>query len=182
MALVLHHSRARGTDKLVLLGIANHDGDGGAWPKVETLARYANVSERQVQISVRKLVNDGELIVERNQGGTHRTRGNSRPNLYRVTLSCPITCDHSVNHRPRPYPTPASALTFTTSSPVDIGANPASPLGVGVNPASPLGVKHTSPEPDMEPDHTSPSQSATERAREAREFLRGWCTWPRSED
>ena len=29
------------TDKLVLIGIANHDGDGGSWPSIATLAMYA---------------------------------------------------------------------------------------------------------------------------------------------
>lgn len=192
MAVVLHHSKARGTDKLILLGIANHDGDGGAWPKVETLARYGNVSERQVQLSVRKLVTSGELVVERNQGGTRRTRGNSRPNLYRINVTCPITCDHTMQHRPRPYPRGAEALSFTTSSPVDLGVNPASPLGAGVNGASPLGVNPASPEPTEEPGHNSPDLSGTDRAREqpadpwvraravreARDAMRGWCSWP----
>ena len=38
MSLVLHHSVAQPTHKLILLGIANHQGDGGAWPSIETLS------------------------------------------------------------------------------------------------------------------------------------------------
>lgn len=127
MAVVLHHSKARGTDKLVLLGIANHAGDGGSYPKVETLAKYANVTERAVSTSVAKLVKTGELLVERNQGGSRRTRGNNRPNLYTVLVQCPINCDRSTNHRLRAYPVAADPLTFTTS-PVDTGVKPASSL------------------------------------------------------
>jgi len=52
MSAVLHHSKAAGTTKLVLMGIAWHLGDDpedGAWPSQETLARYSNTSTRQVR-------------------------------------------------------------------------------------------------------------------------------------
>jgi hypothetical protein len=103
MAVVLHHSRATGTDKLVLLGIANHQGDGGAWPSVATLAAYANVHERTVQRSVHKLQQLGELAVHLQRGGTldsHRFDF-QRPNRYEVLLSCPSWCDGTYSHRAR---------------------------------------------------------------------------------
>ena len=56
IAVCLHHSRATGTDKVVLLGIANHDGDGGSWPAIATLAKYANVNERNTQKSIERLI------------------------------------------------------------------------------------------------------------------------------
>lgn len=87
MSLVLNHSRAEGTDKLVLLGIANHDGDGGSWPSIATLARYANKGERAVIRSLRRLETMGELMTHRNAGGTHRTRPDRRPNRYEITIS-----------------------------------------------------------------------------------------------
>lgn len=98
MAIALHHSRATGTAKLVLLGIANHDGDGGAWPSIATLARYAGVHPRNVQRSIDKLVDLHEVVRELNQGGTAQTSNYTRPNLYRFTLSCPPTCDRSSRH------------------------------------------------------------------------------------
>ena len=52
IAAVLHHSEARGTDKLVLIGIAWHTNDNpefGCFPSQETLAAYSNVSVRQVR-------------------------------------------------------------------------------------------------------------------------------------
>lgn len=128
IAVVLHHSKARGTDKLVLLGIANHAGDGGSFPKVETLAKYANVTERAVQTSIAKLVKTGELLVERNAGGTRRTRPDARPNLYTLLVQCPINCDRSTQHRLLAYPVAAERLTFTTSGqPVDNGVKQTSP-------------------------------------------------------
>lgn len=86
MAAVLNRSKSKGTARLVLLGIANHDGDGGSWPSVATLARYANVSERAVQDALASLQRLGELVVQRNAGGTHTTRNDRRPNRYLITL------------------------------------------------------------------------------------------------
>ena len=86
ISLVLNHSRASGTDKLVLIGIANHDGDGGSWPSIATLARYANVKERSVQRSIANLVALGEVVVHDQQGGTQHTRPDRRPNRYEITL------------------------------------------------------------------------------------------------
>jgi hypothetical protein len=99
LAIVLHHSRAKGTAKLVLLGIANHQGDGGAWPSVATLARYANVTERNVQKAVAYLVSRGELVVYQQQGGTRDQDDHRRPNRYDVTVSCPSWCDRTTHHR-----------------------------------------------------------------------------------
>jgi len=84
IALVLNKSRAEGRAKLVLIGIANHHGDNGAWPSLETLARYANASERSVRRDLRYLEELGELSVEINGsefGGQYKT------NKYWITLS-----------------------------------------------------------------------------------------------
>jgi hypothetical protein len=99
MAIALHHSRATGTAKLVLIGIANHDGDGGAWPSVDTLAKYAGVHRRNVQRAIETLIGLKEIYVVRQGGGTHSMADTHRPNLYRFTLRCPHTCDHTSQHR-----------------------------------------------------------------------------------
>ena len=99
MAVVLHHSGSSGTAKLVLLGIANHDGDGGAWPTVRTLAKYANVTHRQVQKAVSQLVGLGELRVQVQAGGSNNYPDHARPNRYDVLVRCPPWCDRSPSHR-----------------------------------------------------------------------------------
>lgn len=191
MTAVLHHSKARGTDKLVLLGIANHAGDGGSWPKVETLAKYANVTERAVQVSIQKLIKTGELLVERNGGGTRRTRGDNRPNLYTVLVQCPINCDRSTNHRLRAYPTAAEPLTFTTS-PVDNGVKQGSPREArGEADFTSRGEADftrtgstTGHDADVSTNVTGPGARVPSederrlRFTEARESVRGWCLWP----
>lgn len=128
ISLVLNHSRAQGTEKLVLIGIANHDGDGGAWPSVETLARYANVSERSVQRAISKLVDLGELEVHYQAGGSVNTRADHRPNLYRIL----VTVDGVTPTSPRE----------------GYGVTSVTPRG---DTGDVNGVTPTSPEPSLEP-------------------------------
>ena len=90
MVAVLNHSAAVGTQKLVLLGLANHEREDGAWCSLQTLARYANVDVRSVRRALAGLVAAGELEVEERPGRTSR---------YRVLVGCPSTCDRSTQHR-----------------------------------------------------------------------------------
>lgn len=138
LAIALHHSRASGVAKLVLLGIANHHGDGGAWPSIATLARYANASERTVQRAITDLVELGEISVETQAGGTWTTKPQYRTNRFEMALGCPPDCDRTTAHRTIQEPDP--------------GVTPMSPLhGPGVTRMSPLGVTPMSPEPSLEP-------------------------------
>jgi hypothetical protein len=127
MSVVLHHSTANGTAKLVLLGIANHDGDGGAWPSIATLARYANVDPRTVQRAIGGLKLSGELDVVVQGGGGRALDDVFRPNLYRVKLRCPAGCSGGPRHV------------------VGGDAHVTPP----VTPVSPGGVTPTSPEPSL---------------------------------
>jgi hypothetical protein len=133
IAKVLNQSRSRGTDKLVLIGIANHDGDGGAWPSLETLARYANVDVRTVQRSLRRLELLGELTTYLQDGGTTRTPNDRRPNRYEITLQ----------PRGDTHVTPSHERG-------DVHVTP------GVTSTSPRGVTSTSPEPSLEPSINPP--------------------------
>lgn len=72
------------TDRLTLVGICNHDGDGGAWPSVATLARYTGTTPRTVQRSIGRLIEAGYITRHTQQGGTARTPDGMRPNLYVV--------------------------------------------------------------------------------------------------
>jgi hypothetical protein len=132
LAIALHHSRAKGTAKLVLIGIANHDGDGGAWPSVATLAHYAAVDARNVQRALDKLVNLGEIRRDVQAGGDSRVPDHRRPNRYRFLLECPHNCDRTRQHRTRHH----ELVNLETE-----GVAPASPGGAsaggGVAPASP---------------------------------------------
>jgi len=101
IAVCLHHSKSIGTDKLVLLGIANHDGDGGSWPSIETLAKYANTTERNVTRCIGNLISLGEVTRYTNQGGMAHYRNDKRPNRYDVLVRCPDLCDGTTQHRLR---------------------------------------------------------------------------------
>lgn len=103
IAIALHHSQASGTAKLVLIGIANHDGDGGAWPSMATLAKYANVSVRSARRGVEELEKLGEIrradTDERDATLPAHLPEHLRPNLYRFLLVCPPGCDRTSAHR-----------------------------------------------------------------------------------
>lgn len=134
MTWVLKYSPTTGSDKVVLLGIANHDGDGGAWPKIETLAKYANMSERGVQKVINRLVEAGHLTVLVNQGGNEQTRPDHRPNRYVI---------NGVN-----------AGTPRDVNGVNAGTSRGEPQGAhGVNPSS--------PEPSYEPSNNHPTPNTS---------------------
>ena len=77
MAWVLNHSTARGSTFVVLLVLANHEGDHDghvcAWPSIDRLAAMARVSRRTAINSLDQAERLGELLVSRNAGpnGVH---------------------------------------------------------------------------------------------------------------
>lgn len=154
MAHVLNHSRAVGTAKVVLLGIANHDGDGGAWPSIETLARYANVDPRSVKRAIRTLEELGEVVVHLNDGGTRSTRNDQRPNRYELTV---------------PRRDDARVTPSRGDADVPDGVTPVSERGDagvrnGVTPASPEpSLNH--PEPPGEPSERASAPATTKATR-----------------
>jgi hypothetical protein len=83
MTAVWNHSKASPAAKLVLLAIADHQGDRGAWPSEATLARVTGMSERSVRRKVVELVELGELSVEVNSAPMP---GRYKSNLYWVLV------------------------------------------------------------------------------------------------
>lgn len=143
LAVVLHHSQASGTDKLVLVGIANHDGDGGAWPAVPTLARYANVSDRTVQRSIEKLGRMGEIVVYTSAGGHRGTPDHKRPNRYEILVKCPDGCDRSSNHRVKRVDNPPPAGSESVDKALFDPVTPTSPGDAHVTPPGDAHVTRT---------------------------------------
>jgi hypothetical protein len=100
VALVLNHSRAVGSAKLVLIGIAWHMSDTwneGAWMSIQRLATYAGVSTRQVMRAITVLEDMGELDVDRHNGKSY---GGPKTNRYWTMVNCADDCDGSLWHRP----------------------------------------------------------------------------------
>jgi hypothetical protein len=74
---VWEHSKACGTDLLMMLAIADFsDDDGNAYPSVATLARKCRMKPRNAQYILAVLQNSGELDVRKNAGpkGANRYR------------------------------------------------------------------------------------------------------------
>ena len=83
MNAVWRESKSDGRARLVLLAIADHQGEIGAWPSIATLARMVNASERSVQRDIKHLEAIGELRVEVQNAPT---RSQYKSNLYWVNL------------------------------------------------------------------------------------------------
>lgn len=83
MNAVWRESKSSGRQKLVLLAIADHQGEIGAWPSIDTLATMVNASPRSVQRDIQELVALGELEV---QIQAAPSRGQYKSNLYWVKL------------------------------------------------------------------------------------------------
>ena len=83
MNAVWRESQAKGRARLVLLSIADHQGELGAWPSIETLAKMVNSSPRSVQRDIQDLIELGELTVEFRSAPTF---GPYKANRYFVNL------------------------------------------------------------------------------------------------
>lgn len=95
LTLGLYHSKATYSTRLVLIAIANFEGEMGAYPSHETIGRLSGgLNRRTVQRAIDDLVQMGELTEIRRQGQT---------NLYRVSISCPDDCDRTSSHRQKDW-------------------------------------------------------------------------------
>lgn len=162
LAAVLHHSRARGTVKLVMVGIANHDGDGGSYPAVSTLARYANCEPRTVQRALERLVSLGELAVEVQEGGSRDVPDHRRPNRYHVRVACPPWCDRTTQHRDTRESRQANlelSTRVTALSPHRRGRGDATVTRTGDSTVTQTITKNQTTEVSTQP-----------------QYARGWCT------
>lgn len=94
---VLEHSEARLGARNVMFAIANRADEHGdnAWPSVATIAKWARLSERQVQRILPDLVRLGELEIRENAGphGTH---------IYRIVPMTQPRLDHRRGDRLSP--------------------------------------------------------------------------------
>lgn len=176
LAAVLHHSQAKGTARLVLLGIANHAGDGGAWPSVATLAKYAGVTPRNVQKALRGLQELGEVRVYTQQGGLPFTSDQHRPNRYDVLVACPPWCDRSPAHRDTRQQHPALWISGVSEATPPVGGDTR-----GVSEATPGGVSEATPEPSIEPTYLYLNVPRSVTGPRARELACSVCSLPESE-
>jgi hypothetical protein len=91
LTLSLYHSKATYSTRLVLIAIANFEGEYGAYPSHETIGRLAGgLNRRTVQRAIDDLIELGELTEVRRDGVT---------NLYKIAIACPDECDGTTNHR-----------------------------------------------------------------------------------
>lgn len=175
LSVVLHHSRARGTAKLVLLGVANHQGDGGAWPAVDTLAKYANVTPRNVQKALDTLCGMGELQRFVQGGGLADWDDYTRPNRYVVLVACPPWCDRTMQHRDTRRRS-GRQVALPVEKP-GVGIDTRSPKqGDPLSESTPGPLSESTPKPHSEPGDDQVSASTTDRARRSARRCEAGCT------
>lgn len=99
MGWVFDHSPTAGSDRLVLLSIANHagtspvDGAWEAWPGIALLQREAGLKRANtLNESLARLVERGHLERVVNGAPDSRMRPDRRPNLYRILLGNGVPC------------------------------------------------------------------------------------------
>lgn len=80
---VLAHSRATGTDRVVLLVLARHDFGNGVFPGRQRIARLANVSVKRVGEAFHRLSLLGELSRDLRPG---------KSSLYTIKVDCTEGC------------------------------------------------------------------------------------------
>ena len=170
MAIALHHSRADGAALVILLGIANHHGDGGAWPSVATLAKYARIQPRGVQKHLTKLVGLGEIRRHVQAGGDHRVPAHLRPNRYDITLKCPSNCDRTAKHAPLPLLPDDGVLPGV---PQDTGTGVPQDTGCPLD--TPVGVSERTPKPSLEPSRYTDQENPYVGNREELTWISDIC-------
>jgi hypothetical protein len=99
MTWVLEHSPTKGSDRLVLISIANYadkspvDGAWEAWPGIATIQQESGLDRtRTVNDALSRLINGGHLERVINGAPDMRIRADHRPNLYRILLPNGVTC------------------------------------------------------------------------------------------
>jgi hypothetical protein len=152
-AVAWHHSKATGTDLLVLMAIANYISDDGAWPKVETIAQDARTSVRQAHRSINSLKALGEIDWVQKAG---KGRGVYKSNLYVFLLKCPPECQGDWNH----------TCQDVTSRPDNL---------------SPLDMTHTADKPITQPVIEKVTYMKKEQTKNELEFEIFWKQYPRKE-
>lgn len=91
LTLSLYHSKATYSTRLVLIAIANFEGEYGAYPSHDTIGRLAGgLNRRTVQRAIDELIELGEITEIRRDGIT---------NLYKLSIACPDDCDRTTNHK-----------------------------------------------------------------------------------
>ena len=75
MSEVWKHSRAEGSQLLLLLAIADHaDDEGKAFPKIENLAMKCRQEKRNIKYLLKSLEGIGELVIKRGRGRGNRSQ------------------------------------------------------------------------------------------------------------
>jgi hypothetical protein len=150
MGWVWQSSRSKGTDRLVLLAIADcaSDDGGNAYPSMSTLVDKTGYGERTVQEAIRRLDKLGELEITAKVGSSNR---------YRVVMTGGADPAPPQNPHPRRSRTPAD--------PAPRGAVAAPPPPQIPHPGGAATAPITVLEPSVEPSLNQEGRAKTRGTR-----------------
>ena len=133
--MVWSNSRHSGTEKLMLLAIAEHvsDSSGIAWPSVARLARMCGVCDRQAKRLLKALQQSGELQIDRNAGSKQGT------NRYAIGCIEKALAEASGD------------MDVTTGGDINVTTGGDADVTTSVTPASPEPLLNRHAEPVFEP-------------------------------
>lgn len=165
MGWVLDHSPTTGSDRLVLVSIANHagqsptDGAWEAWPGTALVQREARLARaRTVTEALGRLVAEGHLERIINGAPDERLRRDKRPNLYRILLANGVPCGDT-------------RCGWCGVPPDDTRGAALRPDGVPPDGAA--GCRKTAPKPSVEPDR-EPEQQPLEGTDPVQQVFAAW--------
>lgn len=126
IAWVLEHSQTKGTARCVMISIANHlDPYGEGWAYVKTVLDEARCSRDSYHRACAEAEKLGELIRLLNDGGTHKTHGDKRPNQFQFpAMRVPQVAHPATEPVPQvaggPVPQVAGAAGAATCPPIAV--------------------------------------------------------------
>lgn len=168
---VWDHSMSEGTDRLVMLALADSADDAGScWPSMLTLARKAKVNERTVRRSIRTLEGMGEVSTVAGGGTTsnrYRILLDPRVQSVRSDPGQPAPSDTSPPGRDAPPGQPAPGVKPDNGEQSRGGESPGADTGVRGT------VKRSSKNKNKPSSERAPSSSSDPR------FVEFWDTCPK---
>ena len=112
VGMVFDHYIGRGAELLLAVKLADnaHDDGTSIYPSVATLALQTRQSERSVQYQLKRMVEQGWLVLVKHASGGGRAGGFGRPREYRIHKDWIGAHDSRVpvDQRPTWVPTPAT--------------------------------------------------------------------------
>ena len=182
VGMVFDHYIGRGAELLLAVKLADnaHDDGTSIYPSVATLALQTRQSERSVQYQLKRMVEQGWLVLVKHARGGGRAGGFGRPREYRIHKDWIGQYDSRLpaDQRPTWLPTPAtpSKQMGAEVAPICLGKWVQPDAEMGATAVAEMGAIAVAPEPSLtviEPNTPLPPDGGE------RDFEKLWNAYPK---